>query len=39
MISCNYKNSTTFASEPGSATKPAPGFLIKIFNDENEEME
>ncbi len=24
--------------KPGSATKPAPGFNIKIFNDENEEL-
>jgi hypothetical protein len=39
MIFCNYNNSTTIASEPGSATKPVPGFLIKKFNDENEEVE
>ena len=38
MISCNYRNLTTFAVKPGSATKPAPGFNIKIFNDENEEL-
>ena len=38
MISCNYYNLTTFSVKPGSATKPAPGFIIRIFNDENEEL-
>lgn len=37
MISCNYMNLTKFISKPGSATKPAPGFVIKIYNDVNEE--
>jgi len=37
MISCNYNNLTKFKSKPGSATKPAPGFNIKIFDEDNVE--
>ena len=38
MISCNYLNLTYFPSKPGSATKPCPGHLIKIFDETNEEL-
>lgn len=38
MISCNYSNLTKFETKPGSATKPCPGHLIKILNDNNEEV-
>lgn len=29
----------TFPSKPGSATKPSPGFAIKIMDNENKEVE
>ena len=35
MISCNYLNLTKFPSVPGSATKPAPGHKIEIFDESN----
>jgi propionyl-CoA synthetase len=38
IISCNYKNLHTFKSKPGSATKPAPGFIIDILNHDNEKL-
>ena len=37
QICCNFGNLTTFPTKPGSATKPAPGHQLKIFNDDNEE--
>jgi len=39
VISCNYKNLHTFKFKPGSATKPAPGFNVKIIDkDSGEEI-
>jgi propionyl-CoA synthetase len=38
IISCNYKNLHTFQPKPGSATKPAPGFEVKIMDHHNEEI-
>lgn len=35
IISCNYLNLHTFPSKPGSATKPAPGFVVQILNHQN----
>jgi propionyl-CoA synthetase len=35
MISCNYKNLHTFPSKPGSAIKPAPGYVVHILDDNN----
>lgn len=29
----------TFECKPGSATKPSPGFLIKIMDHDNKEVE
>lgn len=29
----------TFPSKPGSATKPSPGFVIKIMDNDNKEVE
>eukprot|EP00828_Plagiopyla_frontata_P003178 TRINITY_DN1085_c0_g1_i1.p1 TRINITY_DN1085_c0_g1~~TRINITY_DN1085_c0_g1_i1.p1 ORF type:complete len:553 (-),score=63.70 TRINITY_DN1085_c0_g1_i1:119-1777(-) len=36
MISCNYANLFTFPSKAGSATKPCPGFNLKIVNNFGE---
>lgn len=36
IISCNYKNLHTFPYKPGSATKPAPGFVVEVLNHKNE---
>jgi propionyl-CoA synthetase len=38
IISCNYKNLHTFPSKPGSATKPCPGFDVRIMDHNNEEI-
>lgn len=38
IISCNYKNLHTFPFKAGSATKPAPGFVVKIFDHDNREL-
>jgi hypothetical protein len=35
MISCNYSNLTTFEVKAGSATKPVPGQLISILDENN----
>lgn len=32
IISCNYKNLFTFPIKPGSAIKPAPGFIVHILD-------
>jgi propionyl-CoA synthetase len=37
-ICCNYKNLHTFVSKPGSCTKPAPGWDVKILDDDNNEI-
>jgi len=37
-ISCNYKNLHTFESKPGSCTRPAPGWDVKILDDDNNEI-
>lgn len=29
----------TFPIKPGSATKPSPGFVIKIMDNDNKELE
>jgi len=31
----NYINLTTFPTKPGSATKPCPGWDIKIMDDDD----
>lgn len=36
IISCNFANLHTFTSKPGSCTKPSPGFVVTIMNDDNE---
>ena len=38
IISCNYTDLYTFPPKPGSATKPCPGFNLKIMNDQLEEL-
>ena len=38
MISCNYLNLSEFKTKPGSATRPVPGHVIKIFSEENKEL-
>ncbi|EGR28695.1 propionate-- ligase, putative [Ichthyophthirius multifiliis] len=35
IISCNYKNLHTFPIKPGSAIKPAPGFIVHILDQNN----
>ena len=37
MMCSNYKNLTKFETKPGSATKPCPGWDIRIMDDENKE--
>lgn len=39
IISCNFKNLHTFEPKPGSATKPSPGFKIKIMDHDNHPVE
>jgi propionyl-CoA synthetase len=38
IISCNYQDLYTFPSKPGSATKPAPGFIVEIINHQNQHV-
>jgi propionyl-CoA synthetase len=33
----NYANLTRFKTKPGSATKPCPGWDIRMMDDENNE--
>lgn len=35
IISCNYFNLHTFEPKPGSAIKPAPGFIVDILDNDN----
>lgn len=35
MISCNYMNLERFPTKAGSATKPCPGYNVKILDEEN----
>ena len=35
IISCNFANLHTFTPMPGSCTKPCPGFMVTIINEEN----
>jgi acyl-coenzyme A synthetase/AMP-(fatty) acid ligase len=35
----NYINLTTFPTKPGSATKPVPGWNIKIMDDSDSIIE
>ena len=35
MVSTNYMNLTTFPTKLGSATKPAPGWDVRIMDDED----
>lgn len=37
-IACNYKNLHEFPAKPGSATKPVPGFVVEILNQDNEKV-
>ncbi|CAD8200316.1 unnamed protein product [Paramecium pentaurelia] len=39
IISCNFMDLHTFPSKAGSATKPSPGFVIKIMDNDNKEVE
>ncbi|KAL4481347.1 hypothetical protein ABPG72_010500 [Tetrahymena utriculariae] len=38
IISCNYKNLYTHPIKPGSAIKPAPGFDVRILDQDNKEI-
>jgi propionyl-CoA synthetase len=37
-ISANYLNLTNFKIKPGSATKPCPGWDVKILDDQKHEI-
>lgn len=39
IISCNFKNLETLPSKPGTATRPVPGFDVKVLDENNREIQ
>ena len=37
-MSCNYINLTTFPTKPGTATKPTPGWDVRLIDDNDNEI-